>query len=253
MNIVFEELDYARTALGDLSLRRRTELSLGVEVLEVKLGDEFLMSSLYTDGEIALAKLGLAGFGDGPLDVVVGGLGLGYTARAVLEHPAVRSLLVVEALSAVIDWHRRGLVPLGTELGADPRCAFLAGDFFALARSPGIDPRVPGRKFHAILVDIDHSPRHVLHPSHAGFYGPDGLRRLAAHLHPGGVFALWSNDPPDEEFRAILAAEYASCEAHVVKFHSAVQNREVANTVYVARADSTGPDDDEGRPEKIAP
>ena len=63
MSIDFEELAYRRTPLGDLSLRRRTELTLGVEVYEVKLGDEFLMSSLFTAGEIALAELGLAGLG----------------------------------------------------------------------------------------------------------------------------------------------------------------------------------------------
>ena len=97
----------------------------------------------------------------------MGGLGLGYTARAVLNHPGVRCVLVVDALPDVIDWHRRGLVPLGAELASDPRVELIQGDFFALVDSAGIDPRAPGRRFHAILVDIDHSPRHVLHPSHA--------------------------------------------------------------------------------------
>src|ERR1044072_6644030 len=106
MSVDFEELDYRQTPLGELSLRRRTQLSLGIEVHEVKLGDEFLMPSLCTAGESALEELGLLGTGSGPLDVVVGGLGLGYTACAVLDHPGVRSLLVVEALPAVIEWHR---------------------------------------------------------------------------------------------------------------------------------------------------
>jgi len=234
MTIEFEEIDNRPTPLGDLSLRRRVYPALGVEVYEVKLGDAFLMSSLFTAGEIALARLGLAGLGDGPLDVVVGGLGLGYTARAVLDHPAVRTLLVVEALPEVIDWHRRGLAPLGAALTADRRCAFANGDFFARVEGDGIDAKAPDRRYHAILVDIDHSPRHVLHPRHAGLYAPDGLRRLAAHLHPGGAFALWSNDPPDEAFRADLAAGFARSEAHVVKFHNPLQNREAANTVYVA-------------------
>lgn len=235
MNTDFEELDYRSTPIGELSLRRRTQISLGVEVFEVKLGDEFLMSSLFTEGEIALAKLGLAGLGAGPLDVAVGGLGLGYTAQAVLDHPAVRSLLVIDALAAVIDWHCRGLVPLGAALSADPRCQFVNGDFFALLDLPGIDCRDPTKRFHAILVDIDHSPRDVLHASHAAFYETDGLHRLATHLHPGGAFALWSNDPPDEDFRATLATVFATCEAHVVTFHNPLQNRNAANTVYVAR------------------
>jgi spermidine synthase len=236
VNIVFEELAFQRTPLGELSLRRRTEPALGVEVYEVKLGEEFLMSSLFTEGEVALAELGLAELGDAPLDVVVGGLGLGYTAWAVLDHSAVRSLLVVEALADVIAWHRQGLVPLGADLSADPRADLIHGDFFALVDSPGIDSREPGRRFHAILVDIDHSPRHVLHPSHAALYRTDGLRRLAGHLLPGGVFALWSNDPPDESFQASLAEVFAGCEARVVRFHNPLQSRDAANTVYVARA-----------------
>ena len=102
----FEELDFRPTAMGDLSLRRRRVLSLGgVEVFEVKLGDAFLMSSLFHEVEVALADLGLRALGAGAWDVVVGGLGLGYTAVAALTHPAVGSLLVVEALEAVIEWH----------------------------------------------------------------------------------------------------------------------------------------------------
>jgi spermidine synthase len=230
----FEELDYCNTPMGEITLRRRIEPSLRVEVYEVKLGDEFLMSSLFTAGEVALARLALAACDAGPLDVAVGGLGLGYTARAVLDHVAVRSLLVVEALPVVIDWHRRGLVPLGAGLSADSRCEFLAGDFYARVKSIGLDPRVPDKRFHAILLDIDHSPRHVLHPDHAAFYSPDGLRRLAAHLQPRGVFGLWSNDPPDETFRAILAGVFSSAQAHVVEFHNPLQDREARNTVYLS-------------------
>jgi len=235
MGIDFEELDSRDTALGDLSLRRRTQPALGIEVYEVKLGDEFLMSSLFTEGEIALADLGLAGLSSGPLDVVVGGLGLGYTARAVLQNPGVRSLLVIEALPEVIDWHRRGLVPLGPELTSDSRCTLRTADFFAQVESAGIDTHHPGRRFDAILLDIDHSPRDVLHSRHASFYGRDGLQRLAAHLRPAGVFALWSNDPPDEDFRAELGAVFDAAEAHVVSFHNPLQNRPATNTVYKGR------------------
>lgn len=234
MNPIFEELDYRRTALGELILRRRTELSLGIEVYEIKLGDEFLMSSLFIEGEIALARHALAGLGPGPVDVVVGGLGLGYTARAMLEHDAVRSLLVVEALPEVIDWHCRGLVPLGKALVSDARCELLDGDFFALVKSPGVHPEQPGKRFHAIAVDIDHTPRHVLHASHAEFYAEDGLRRLASHLRPGGVFALWSNDPPDAAFATVLARVFASAEARVAKFANPITGGEAANTVYLA-------------------
>lgn len=107
-----EELAYHKTPLGELTLRRRIETLLqNKEVFEVKLGDEFLMSSLFVEGEKQLANLGLAGL-EGELDVVVGGLGLGYTAAAALENQMVRSLLVINLFKEVINWHRNKLVPM---------------------------------------------------------------------------------------------------------------------------------------------
>ncbi|MDB1086420.1 spermidine synthase [Streptomyces sp. ACA25] len=236
MSARFEELDWRETPKGAISLWRRRDPSSGAEVYEVKLDDEYLMSSLFTAGEIALAELGLADLPGTGLDVVVGGLGLGYTAATVLRDARVGSLLVIDALGEVISWHRQGLVPLGGGLTADPRCRLVHGDFFALAGGPdGLDPDTPGRLFHAVLVDIDHSPEHVLHPDHAPFYEPAGLRKLAGRLHPGGVFALWSNDPPSDRFEAALAEVFAESQAHVVTFPNPLQDREATNTVYVAR------------------
>lgn len=237
MSRLFQELDFRATPIGDLSLRRRRELSLGVDVFEIKLGDEFLMSSLFTTSEIELARLGLAAVDGQGLDVVVGGLGLGYTARAVLEDTSVASLIVVDALDAVIDWHRTGLLPLGPELTGDPRCRFVHGDFFALsAGTAGFDPDRPGHRFDAILVDIDHSPEALLAPGSEGFYRPEGLRALAAHLRPGGVFGLWSNEPPDDAFTARMAAVFAEARAEPVVFHNPLQDREFTQTVYLALA-----------------
>lgn len=233
----FEEIDWRETSIGDISLRRRIEPSLHVEVYEVKLGDEFLMSSLFTVAEQELARLGLAELAGADLDVVVGGLGLGYTARAALEDSRVRSMIVVEALGEVIEWHRRGLLPLAAELTTDPRTRLVHGDFFAMVdREEGFDADAPGRCFDAILLDIDHTPGDVLHSSHAAFYEPDGLRRMAGRLKPGGVFALWSNDPPAEDFTGALGEVFGVVRAHVVTFHNPLQGRDAANTVYVARA-----------------
>jgi spermidine synthase len=235
MSARFEEIDWRPTPMGDISLRRRRDPVSGSDVYEVKLGDEFLMSSLFTAGEIALAELGLAELPGTELDVAVGGLGLGYTAQAVLDDPRVSSLTVIDTLAEVIDWHQRGLVPLGTRLTSDARCRLVQGDFFAMAADQhGLDPREPGRRFHAILLDVDHSPRHVLHPRHAALYQPAGLRALSEHLHPGGVFALWSNDPPDEQFNSALAEVFPQTAAHVVDFDNPLQGGTSTNTVYVA-------------------
>jgi len=232
----FEELDYQKTPLGELILRRRRMLSLGgIEIYEVKLGDQFLMSSLFHQVEEAVAHLGLGELTGENWDVVVGGLGLGYTAAAALEHREVASLLIVDALLPVIEWHRRGMVPLGEKVNSDARCRMVQADFFERAQSrQGFDPEQPARKFHAVLLDIDHSPRNLLHPRDATFYQAEGLRALAAHLHPGGVFALWSDDPPEEEFLELLGSAFATARAHVVTFPNPLTEAESASTVYVA-------------------
>lgn len=200
----FEELDWQETRLGQISLRRRIDPLLGVELYEVKLGDEFLMSSLFTVAERELARLGLDAVSGEGLDVLVGGLGLGYTALTVLKSDRVRSLTVVDALAEVIGWHQRGLLPEAAVLNSDARVRLVEGDFFAMMRGTEhvVDP-IPDQ-FHAILLDIDHTPRHVLHSSHAAFYTVDGLRQLQRHLAPQGIFGLWSDDPPDAAFLAAL-------------------------------------------------
>jgi hypothetical protein len=230
----FEELDRQVSPIGEISLRRRLEPSLQIDVFEVKIGEDGLMSSLITDGEEAVATLGLAATSNAPLDVVVGGLGLGYTARAALADPRVRSLRVVEALAPVIEWHRRHLVPLGSYLTSDERCELVHDDFFGLAASGLPFGGDAPSSFDAVLVDIDHSPRHLLKPGHAAFYTPTGMDRLAACLRPGGVFSLWSNDPPDDAFLAVLAAAFDRAAAEVVTFPNVLTGGETSSTIYVA-------------------
>jgi spermidine synthase len=236
MNARFEELAWRETAMGEISLRRRREPSLDVDVFEVKLGDEYLMSSLFTVAEVELSRLGLAAHPGTDLDVLVGGLGLGYTAVAALDDPRVRSLAVVEALPDVVDWHERGLLPQAARLTSDPRAALVTADFFATvgAGLPVREDR-PETTYDVLLVDIDHSPRHVLHLSHAVFYTAAGLRRMRRRMNAGGVFALWSDDPPDADFTALLAGEFEDVEAHVVEFDNFLTGGTSANTVYVAR------------------
>jgi spermidine synthase len=228
------ELAFSPTPIGEVSLRRRRDPVTGVDIFEVKLGEEFLMSSLFTVAEVEVARLALARLDGDALTVAVGGLGLGYTAQAVLEDDRVAALLVVDALEPVIDWHQRGLVPVGPVLTADPRCRFVLGDFFALTEGSGYDPGQPERVFDAVVVDIDHSPRHLLADGSAGFYGVEGTTSLARHLRPGGVYSLWSNDPPDEAYLQILEQVFVDVTAEVVSFPNPLQGRESTNTVYLA-------------------
>jgi spermidine synthase len=238
MSSAFEELDYQQTPLGEISLRRRAEPRLDGKILyEVKLGDEFLMSSLFTEAEIQLAKLGLAALNGSDFEIVVGGLGLGYTAAAVLENPGVRSLRVIDVMEPVIDWHRRGLVPLGKNLVSDPRCMLVHADFFELASSSSgsFDPSDPEQRVHAVLLDIDHSPGHWLNPGNSAFYTAQGLQSLADKLHREGIFGLWSNDPPDSKFTELLDSIFESSEAQIVSFENPYTRGESTNTVYLAR------------------
>jgi hypothetical protein len=82
----------------------------------------------------------------------------------------------------------------------DARCVYHHADFFGLARGDGFDPDAGTEtRFDAILLDIDHTPESWLHSSHADFYSVDGMDRLKSFLKPRGIFALWSNDPPEDE------------------------------------------------------
>ncbi len=230
--IGFEELDFQMTPMGEISLRRRHDPHLGVEVFEVKLNDEYLMSSLFTVAEEELATLGLAAVSGDALDVLVGGLGLGYTAVTALADARVRSLTVVDALGEVVGWHERRLLPVSNTLLDDERTRLVVDDFFDLARR---ERAADAPRFHAILVDIDHTPTHRLDSTHADFYTADGLRALARHLHPGGVFALWSDDPPEAEFLALLGEVFPHVTGELVSFDNPITGGVSTNSVYVAR------------------
>ena len=112
----------------------------------------------------------------------------------------------------------------------------MTDDFFATvgAGLPVSDDR-PDATYDVLLVDIDHSPRHVLHVSHAVFYSAAGLARMRRRMNDGGVFALWSDDPPDPDFTALLAGVFDDVDAHVVEFDNFLTGGTSANTVYVVR------------------
>ena len=229
MALRFEEIDWQQTDQGEISLRRRHDLVTDSDVSEVKLGEEFLMSSLFTAAEIELSHLALAEIDRPRLRVMVGGLGLGYTAQAALADPRVAEVTVVELNEPVLEWHRRGLLPDVVELGSDPRCQLVQDDFFRLAAAE------PERTYDAILLDIDHSPHHALSPTHQAFYTAPSLAALSRHLTDDGVFALWSDDRPDQVFEAVLSEVFSTVAAHVVEFANPLTGGVSSNTVYVAR------------------
>lgn len=235
---IFEELDYENTPLGEISLRKRSEPRLNDAIIyEVKLGDEFLMSSLFVEAEEQLTKLALKQLKQNghhnEFDVVVGGLGLGYTALAALDEPELRRLRTIDVMAPVIRWHRLGLLPIGTALVTDPRSELLLGDFFSLAtdEKKGMVDDTP---VHAILLDIDHSPSHHLNPQNSQFYNHLALEKMKAKIIPGGVFGLWSNERRDAEFNQLLSRIFSHSEAHLITFPNPYSGGESFNSVYIA-------------------
>lgn len=233
---LFEELDYQPTELGLLTLRRRVDLSTGQDIHEIKLGDEFLMSSKFVVSEEALATVAIDSIDGDRLNILIGGLGLGYTARAALRSPRVENVIVIEALEPVIQWHREGLLPLGREITRDSRLRLVNADFFACARDVdiGFGPETPKRKYDAILLDIDHSPDQFLNVKNGSFYSFEGLVDVSGHLTSRGVFAMWSNDRPDPAFTERLRAAFGMARAEQVTFYNPLQENEATQCIYLA-------------------
>lgn len=242
MRPIFEEIDFQTTPLGDISLRRRSEPRLDhVIIYEVKLNEEFLMSSLFTEAEVELSNIALTELQkifpqNKELDIIVGGLGLGYTAATVLNYVNVRSLKVIDVMQPVIDWHQNELVPLGKTLNNDSRCELVHADFYQLAAdsNSGFYSDNTHKMSHAILLDIDHSPSHLLNEGNHTFYTQEGLTQLAKKLHPSGIFGLWSNEPPDENFINLLNVVFSSTATHRIKFPNPYTGEESENTIYIS-------------------
>ena len=238
MSLNYEELDFRSTPLGDLMLRRRRMPQFGeTDIYEVKLGEDFLMTSLFHEAEDQLSKLGLQALATDNLDVVVGGLGLGYTAVEALKDKRIASLIVIEFLEGVIEWHKNALVPMGNVLTGDSRCRLVQGDFFSLAKdvTKSFDPLVPDKKHDAILLDIDHTPTNVLNPSNTHFYSEQGLTEMAEHLVPGGIFALWADGRPLESFTEHLKIVFTDVHSHLIEFDNPLTGGTSTGAIYVAR------------------
>ena len=240
MTIIFEELDYQNTPLGEISLRRRSEPKLEGQILyEVKLGEEFLMSSLFVEAEEQLSVLGLEALKRNghtqKLDIIVGGLGLGYTALQALQDTAVQSVKVIDVMQAVISWHQRGLLPIGDVLATNPRSTLVHDDFFAVAtaQGQGFHADNANQQVHAVLLDIDHSPSHWLNQNNSGFYSEDSLTRMAEKIQSGGIFGLWSNELPDPRFEQLLSKVFINIESHVVSFDNPYSGEQSTNSVYL--------------------
>ena len=222
-------LAYESTDLGPLCLRRRELLSQpGTMVTEITLNHEFLMSSYHTESERQLAAHALEMNGGENLRVLVGGLGLGYTAGAVLASERVAAVEVVEYLPPVIDWLDRGLFPLAEELKADARLSVTCGDVYERLA------RLPGERFDLILIDVDHAPDENLADSNTRFYSEAGLREAKAHLTSTGVLGVWSY-AESSPFADALGRVFESVAVKQVAFRNDLIDQDVTDWLFFGR------------------
>lgn len=178
------EVARAETERGELVLRRRTTSGTG-DVLELRVNGTFVMDSKETSTEQALALVALDQVAD-PRTVLVGGLGLGYTTRAVLADPRVERVVVVEIEAPLIGWLRDGTVPHGPDFLADERLSVVNLDIALALREAAPEA------YDLVLLDVDNGPGQLVHEQNAAVYRSTFLRDVRRALAPGGVVSIWS-------------------------------------------------------------
>jgi spermidine synthase len=231
--IDFDVLDSADTPIGLFYLSRRELMNRpGDFVYDVYIEGDLLMSSVSprSERELATRALEIHG-GGGPLRVLIGGLGLGYTAQAALESEAPSLVRVVDRMDFVIRWIREGHLPLSAQLNGDPRLEMVQGDVYGDLLGPVRDP------WDLILVDVDHSPDSPLDPASREFYTLDGQKKVAEHLAPGGVLGVWSADDHDG-FAAVLDVTYPEASREHVRWvveYEGEGDDPLDNTLFFAR------------------
>lgn len=190
----YTEVARAGSERGELVLRERREDG-SRPVLELRANGVFVMDTEETSSETELGALAL-GLVKDPRDVVIGGLGLGYTLRRVLADPRVEQVTVVEVEEALIGWMRDGTVPHGPALLADRRVRIVNADIaMAIAEAR--------EKHDLLLLDVDNGPGYLVHEDNAGLYSPAMLEQCRSLLADGGVVVIWSANPAPELLAAL--------------------------------------------------
>jgi spermidine synthase len=186
---------------GEVVVRRRS--GAGPDVDELIVNGVFAMDSSETFTERALADLALAG--DGPRRVLLGGLGLGYTAARLLAAD-VDHLDVVEIEECLVGWAKAGLTPTLAAVARHPRVALHAADITTVLTGQQHGPHGP---WNAIVLDVDNGPDFLIHGSNSALYTPASLAAAYAQLAGGGTLAIWCQGPAPvllDRLRAISAS-----------------------------------------------
>lgn len=173
----------SRTSRGELALRERDDGHL-----ELRANGLFVMDTREHTSERALASEALAHC-PAAHDVLVGGLGLGYTLAATLSDERVRRCTAVELEPDLVRWLQDGTIPHEAPLLQDPRVETVVADVADVLRS------TPDASYDVVLLDVDNGPGFLVHEENAALYEPTGLRDVRRILRPGGVLVIWSASP----------------------------------------------------------
>lgn len=185
----WQTLDAVETEEGRLELRQRAESDFVITV-----GGRVLMNSVAHRSEEAVAEIACERIAGRPRPrMLIGGLGMGYTLRAALDHlPRGARVVVAEINPVIVRWCRGPLAGLTDRAVADPRVKVEVRDAAELIAEAGREREE--RRFDAIILDLYEGPREATQARDDPFYGPEALRRTREALAPGGVFAVWSED-----------------------------------------------------------
>lgn len=171
------------------------ELQRRGEALDVLVDGRRVMRSDVRRAEKQLIDLALAPLGQrDDITVVLAGLGMGFTLRALLDAPGVQRVDVVEASPAVVEWEARHFAGLNGDALKDPRVTLHAMDLGAFLKAVrlGSVARPAGDGWLALVLDLDEGPGATSRAGNEAFYTDDGIERLEGALRPGGVLAMWS-------------------------------------------------------------
>jgi spermidine synthase len=193
----------------------------------IKLNGRQLMSSTSTTSEIMLADKGCGHLIDHPKPrVLIGGLGLGFSLKRVLEIVGERGMVdVAELVPDVVEWNREFLAPLNGQLLARPNVKILVGDVFAIIRRSG-------SAYDSILLDVDNGPTSFVQSGNKRLYDRRGLKLIRHALKPGGRVAFWSAEP-EPQFRETLARADFDVEEFPAKAHE--RAKRFAHMIYVGQ------------------
>ena len=203
---------------GEVLLRRRGSGADAAD--ELVVNGVFAMDSADPRSERALGSLPLPA----AARVLLGGLGLGYTALTLLERD-VAVLEVVELEAALVRWARERVTAPLARVAADPRTRLVVADVADV-----IARRAPG-SWDAILLDVDNGPDFLIHEHNAGLYADTGLRRAHRALTPGGVLAIWCQGPSPALHAALRDLD---ADAHEHRHRHRRGRREWSYVIYTA-------------------